>query len=138
MNVTEAMQIDQANGNTYSKDTIYKDMKNYKIAYEPIEHCTPEEVQKSKVDDMHGYQEIIYHVIFDVKTDFTWKARFVANGSKTEVPFSLTYLSIMPRDSVRLEFLITSLNDLDVMSCYIGISYLNSSCKYKILFEAVA
>ena len=32
-NVTEAMQIDQENGNTYWKDTIDKDVKKDKISY---------------------------------------------------------------------------------------------------------
>ena len=71
-------------------------------------------MQKGKVDDMHGYQEITCHVIFDVKIDFTWKAIFVAHVSKTNVPVVLTYLSVVSRDSVRLELLIEALNDLDV------------------------
>ena len=95
-------------------------MKNTKISYKPIEYCTPEEVQKGKLNDVHGYQDITCHVIFDVKMDFTWKSRFVANGSKTGDPVSLTYSSVVSRDSVRIEFLIAALNDLDVMGCDIG------------------
>ena len=59
-------------------------MKKSNINYKPREDFTPEEVRKGKVDIMHGYQDITYHVIFDVNMDFTWKARFMANGSKTE------------------------------------------------------
>ena len=81
---------------------------------------------------MTGFQEITCHLIFDVKMDFTRKARFVANGSKTEAPLSITYSSVVSRDSVRLAFLIAALNDLDIMSCDIGNAYLNAPCREKI------
>ena len=92
-NVTEAMQIYQSNGNTYWKDAIDKEMKKSKIAYKPREYCKLEELLKGEVDGMHGYQEIICHVIFYVNMDFTRKSLFMANGSKTEAPVALTYSS---------------------------------------------
>ena len=45
-NVTESMQIDQANGNTYWKYVLDKDMKKADIVYKPREEFTPEKVQK--------------------------------------------------------------------------------------------
>ena len=89
-NVMEAMYIYQENGNTYRKYSIDKYTRKDKISYKPIEDCTPEEVQKGKVDDMHGYQEIKCHFVFDAKMDFTWNYRFGANDSKTEALVSLT------------------------------------------------
>ena len=71
----------------------------------------------------------MYHVIFDVNMDFTWKARFMANGRKTEAPVDLTYSSAVPRGSVRLSLFIASLNDLDMIACGIGNAYLNTPCK---------
>jgi hypothetical protein len=65
---------------------------------------------------MIGYQEILCHVIFNVKVDFTRKARFVAGGHTTDTPGSITYLSVVSCDSVRLAFLIAGLNDLDVLA----------------------
>ena len=47
-------------------------------------------MQKGNVDEIHGYQEITFHVIFDVKMDFTHKSRSVTNGSNTEAPVALT------------------------------------------------
>jgi hypothetical protein len=44
-----------------------------------------------------GYKEIKCHMIFDVKMDFTRKARFVAGGHKTDPPTSITYLSVVSR-----------------------------------------
>ena len=75
---------------------------------------------------MHGYQEIKCHFIFDVKMDFTRKARFVANGIKTEAPVALTYSSVVSRDSVQLAFLIAELNCLGVLTCGIDNAYCNA------------
>ncbi len=68
--------------------------------------------------------------------DFTRKARFVANGAATETPTSLTYSSVVSRDSVKLAFMLAALNDLDIMACDIGNAYLNAPCREKIWFEA--
>ena len=93
-------------------------------------------MRKGKVDDMYGYQEITCHVIFDTKMDFTWKAIYVDNVSKTEAQVALTQSTVVSWDSVRLEFLISALNDLDVMECNIGNKYLNVPCKENIWFQA--
>ena len=66
----------------------------------------------------------------------TRKARCVAIGSKTELPDTLTYSIVVSRESVRIEFLITVLNDLDVMACYIDNAYLNATCREKIFSKA--
>ena len=65
-------------------------------------------------------------MIFDIKMDgkFTRKARLVADGHKTEAPSSLTYSSVVSRDSVRIAFMIAALNNLDVCACNIGNAYL--------------
>ena len=68
--------------------------------------------------------------------DFTRKAQFVADGSRTEIPSSITYSSVVACDSVKLAFLIAALNELDIMSCDIGNAYLNASCREKIRFKA--
>ena len=71
---------------------------------------------------------------FAVKMDFTRKARFVARGDQTETPASVTYSSVVSRDSVRLAFLIAGLNDLDILACDISNAYLNAPCREKIWF----
>ena len=82
------------------------------------------------------HKEIRCHIVFDVKMDFTRKARFVAGGHMTEAPTFITYSSIVSRESVKIAFLITALNDLDVMLCDIGSAYLNAPCREKIWFVA--
>ncbi|KAL7529743.1 hypothetical protein ACHAXR_003131, partial [Thalassiosira sp. AJA248-18] len=68
--------------------------------------------------------------------DFTRKARFVAGGHTTDTPTSLTFSSVVSRDSVKIAFLIAALNEVDVMACDIGNAYLNAPCREKIWFEA--
>lgn len=131
----EALQLDRANGNNYLEKAIKKEMSKVRVAYKPTDN-RPEDVRAGKASDMVGYQEITCHMVFDVNMDFTRKARFVANGSKTKAPLSITYLSVVARDSVRLAFLIAALNDLDINSCDIGNAYLNAPCREKIWFVA--
>ena len=75
----------------------------------------------------------LYHVqiLFDIKMDekFTRKARFLADGHTTSPPSSITSSSVVSRESVRIEFLIASLNDLDIFSWDIGNAYLNKKCR---------
>jgi hypothetical protein len=71
-------------------------------------------------------------MIFDIKIDFTQKARFVAGGHVTEPPTSITYSSVVARDSIRIAFLISALNDLDILSADIGNAYLNAYTKEKV------
>ena len=70
--------------------------------------------------------------IFDVKMDFSIKCRMVANGATTETPASLTYSSVVSRDSARLAFLIAELNKIYAMTCDVGNAYLNAPCREKI------
>ena len=83
-----------------------------------------------------GYQYIKCHMIFDIKFDFTRKARFVAGGHLTKPPASLTYSSVVSQESVRIGFLLAALNDLDILAADIGNAYLNAPCREKVYFTA--
>jgi hypothetical protein len=135
--VEEAIQIDRETNTTYWTDAIKKEMERVGIAFEFIENWTPEQVRQGLArGDFVGYQEIDCHMVFDVKMDLTRKARFVAGGHTTETPSSLTYSSVVSRDSVRIAFLLAALNDVDVFSCDISNAYLNAPCREKIWFVA--
>jgi hypothetical protein len=72
-------------------------------------------------------------MLFDIKMDgLQRKARLVAGGHTTETPASITYSSVVTRDSVRIAFLIAALNDLDILAADIGNAYLNAPCREKI------
>ena len=111
-------------------------MEKAKVAYIGMDEYTPDQVRSGNAPGLIGFQEIKCHMIFDVKIDFTRKARFVAGGHMTEAPASLTYSSVVSRDSVKIAFLIGALNELDVMACDIGNAYLNAPCREKIWFVA--
>ena len=134
--VKEAMQLDEANGNTFWQDAIRKEMEKVCVAYSVNEDFTPDEVRKGKAPGLIGFQEITCHIIFDVKMDFTRKARLVAGGHTTVTPSSITYSSVVSRDSVRLAFMLAALNDLDILACDVGNAYLNAPCREKIWFTA--
>ena len=110
-------------------------MLKVKIAYVDNE-ATPEKLRSGEAPGFVGFQKITCHLIFDVKMYFSSKCWMVANGSTTEDPSSLTYSSVVSKDSVRIAFLIAELNDLEVMDCDVGNVYLNTPCREKIWFMA--
>ena len=107
-----------------------KEMKNMRPAFEVFE---------GGIEELPtGYQEIKCHMIFDVKLggNFCRKARLVAGGHTTETPATLTYSSIVSRDSVRIALTVTALNGLDLMACDIQNAYLTADCREKIWTRA--
>jgi hypothetical protein len=129
-NVAQAMAFDKENGDTLWWEAICKEMKNVRPAFEVWD----KDVKELPV----GYQEITCHMIFDVKMgeNFRRKARFVADGHKTQTPAAMTYSSVVSRDSVRICLLIAALNDLDVLACDIQNAYLCADCRERIWTRA--
>ena len=93
------------------------------VAFEVLKKCKP---------PPPGHQFVTLQMIFDLKIDFTCKARLVAGGHLMQTPTSLTYASVLSRESVRLMFLIAALNDLNVVMTDIGNAYLNAKVREKI------
>ena len=111
-------------------------MTNVLIVFEKLDIVPPDEMRKWRIKP--GYEHVNVHMIFDIKMygKFTRKARWVADGHTTAPPSSITYSSVVSRESVRLKFLPASLNDLDIFSCDIGNAYLNAKCREKLWTEA--
>jgi hypothetical protein len=130
--VKEALRIDEENGNHLWGDAIRKEMSKVRVAYKPHESHTPEEVWRGGAPDLTGFQEIRCHIVFDVKMDFTRKARFVAGGHTTEAPAAMTHSSVVSSESMRLAYLIVALHDLELTSTDISNAYLHALCKEKI------
>ena len=88
-----------------------QEMKNVRLAFEVW--------GKRKEDIPIGYQEIKCHIIFDIKLgeNFRKKAQLVGGGHTTTAPASITYLSVVSRDSVRIALKIAALNALDILAC---------------------
>ena len=134
--VEEALKLDAETGTTFWSDAVKKEMAKAKVAYVEMDGMIPEDVRAGKVPELRSFQEISCHIIFDVKMDFTRKARYVAGGHTTEAPVGICYSSVVSRDSVRIAFLVAALNDLDILATDIGNAYLNAPCREKIWFEA--
>ena len=128
--VEEAKKFDEINGNTLWWDAICKEMKNVRVAFDVFEG-------KEEAIPL-GYQKVNCHIIFNVKMgeNFRRKARMVAGGHTTEAPATLTYSSVVSRDSVRIALTIAALNDLKVLSCDIQNAYLTAKCQEKIYTRA--
>ena len=126
-NYEEAVLIDRANGNRFWQDAVKKEMSNVEIAFKFLDDGTKVPI---------GFKEITCHLIFDVKFDLTRKARYVGGGHLTSVSPSMSYSSVVSRDSVRIMFLIAALNDLDIEMCDIGNAYLNAETRERVWFTA--
>ena len=130
--VTEAYDIDRQTGTDFWTKAILKEMKNVRVAFDKVDGVTEEEMKTGKIKP--GYKFCGTHMIFDIKMDgkFTRKARLVADGHKTDPPSSITYSSVVSRDSVRIGLTMASLNGLDVFACDIGNAYLNANCRERL------
>ena len=71
-------------------------------------------------------------MVFEIKMDFTQKARYVAGGNTTEPPAEATYSSVVSRESVRIGFLMAALNDLEIYAADVTNAYINADCREKI------
>jgi hypothetical protein len=71
-NIEEAIKFDLENGNKFWEKSIAKEMKNVCVAFKFLE---PSDKPAS------GYNKIPLCMIFDIKMDFTQKARLVAGGT---------------------------------------------------------
>ena len=122
-NVAECEAINKENGNTLWMDTVRKEMEAVHIVFKIIGEDEP----------LPGYQEIPCHLIFTIKMeDFRRKARYVAGGHRTEVPATLTYASVVSRDTVRIALTLAALNRLEVKTSDIQNAYLTAPCAEKI------
>ena len=122
--VKEALQMDMDNSNTAWWDSIQKEMKNVRVAFNILD------------DDANlppGHTLVKCHIIFDVKMDLTRKSGYVACGHMTKPPSSMTYASVASRESVRIILtLLAALNGLDVLSSDIHNAYLTAPTKENI------
>ena len=122
--VQRAHEIDKENGNTYWADAIGKEMETVKIAFEILEDGK---------DPPPGYKYMQGHLIFDIKMEnFQRKARYVAGGHLLNTPDTMTYASVVSRETIRIALTIAALNDLEVKTSDIKGAYLTAPCTEKV------
>jgi hypothetical protein len=122
--VEEALEIDRRTNTNFWGNAIKKEMQNLRIAFDILEDGSlpPPE-----------YQFVRCHLVFDVKMeDFRRKARLVVGGHMTKAPATLTYASVVSRETVRLALTVAALNDIDVWAADVLNAYITTPCHEKI------
>ena len=115
--VKHAYEIDKKNGNKFWQNALKKEMANVGIAFKILE-----DYEKIPV----GYTKSSGHIIFDVKMDFTRKARWVKDGHKTPDPTTSSYAGVVSRESIRILLTHAALLGLDVFAADIRNAYLQA------------
>ena len=122
--VKEALELDRRNGNTLWADAIAKEMAEVRKAFDILPDGKTAPV---------GYQKIPCHMVFDIKMeDFKRKARLVAGGHKTKAPATITYASVVSRETVRIALMLAALNDLQVKAGDVLNAYITAPVKEKV------
>ena len=117
--VVHAKELDHINGNTFWMDALKKEMYNVGVAFGILE-------DGSKAPS--GWTKVTGHIFWDMKMDFTRKARWVLDGHKTPDPEGSSYAAVVSRESVRIALAYAALNRLDVFA-----ADFRSSCKVYII-----
>ena len=89
------------------------------------------EVLEDRNKPSAAHKRIPFHMIYDIKMDFTRKSRLVAEGCRTQNPVTSTYAGVVSRESVRIAFKYAVLNGLDVWAAYVQNSFLQAPCSEK-------
>ena len=92
-------------------------MTNVGIAFEILD-----ESQSAPI----GWSKESGHLVFDVKMDFSRKARWVLDGHRSADHIGYTYAGVVSRDSVRIALTYASLTDIDVLAADIQDAYLQA------------
>ena len=120
--IEHAHKIDARNGSTMRRDALKKEMYNVGVAFE-----IPDEGAHAP----YGWKQVTRHLVWDVKMDFTRKARWVLDGHKTLDPIGSTYAGVVSRESVCITLTYAELNDLDVFTADIQNAYLQALSSQK-------
>ena len=120
--VEHAKELDRKNGDDYWMKALAKEMYNVGVAFEILEPGQP---------PPKGWHKVTGHLVWDVKMDFTRKAKWVLDGHKTPDPEGSTFAGVVSRESVRISFTYAALNGLDVFAADIRNAYLQAPSSRK-------
>ena len=122
--VREALLLDDADphNNNFWKQAIKLEMTQNRVAFNILD-------DGKQVEPGRTYLEC--YMVFDIKMDFTRKARYVANGSKTPDLDKTNYSGVVSRETVRIAFTYAALNGLNIMSADIQNAYLQAPISEK-------
>jgi hypothetical protein len=106
--IVRAKEPDRINGNTLWMDTLTLELSNVGVAFKVLEDGkgVPQ-----------GWTQASGHIIWDLKMDFTRKARWVLDGHKLATPEGSTYAGVVSRESLRLVLTYAALKLAGSMCC---------------------
>ncbi|CAJ1930023.1 unnamed protein product [Cylindrotheca closterium] len=120
--VAHAKRLDAQNGNNLWITALQLEMTQLGIAIELQDHG---------IQAPPGWSKVSGHLVWDVKIDFTRKARWVLDGHKTPDPTCSQYAGVVSRERVRIAFTYAALNDLEVCVVDIRNAYLQAPSSQK-------
>ena len=118
----DAMRLDRENGDTLWADAHKDEMTTVGVAFEILEDGTKAPP---------GWTKSSGHIIWDVKMDFTRKARWVKDGHRTPNPKTSTYAGVVSRESIRIALTYAALHKIDVKAADIKSAYLQAPSSEK-------
>ena len=123
----EALALDEDNKNHKWEEAIKLEidkLMEYKCFTDNGIH------HRSKVP--RGYRTIPGHLIFAVKHDGRFKARYVAGGHLTDTPLESVYSGVVSLKGLKTVIFLGELNDMEAWGTDIGNSYLNAKTSEKV------
>jgi hypothetical protein len=126
--ISHALRLDTQNGNNFWREAIDKELKqlnNYKTLHLKQPH-----------ENLNGYTRIPYHCVFDVKFDGRRKCCLVAGGNHMTPTKESVFSGVVNILSVRIGFLLASLNDLQICAADIGNAFLYGRTREKVYIRA--
>ena len=76
-----------------------------------------------------GYQEINFHMVFCLNINLAIKASFLTGFHQTDPLANATYKYLVSSYSVSVSFILSDLNNIDILGRYIQVAYINSLCE---------
>ena len=130
MNTSHALRLDHVGNNSLWKDATDVELDSIN-AFETFKVLEDTEVMPA------GYIKIPYHLIYDCKFDGRRKARLVAGGHKTpDAPPEETYSGVVSMDTIRMAFVLSAMNNLEVCAADISTAFLYGKTREKVYIIA--
>jgi hypothetical protein len=124
-NHSQAVEIDQANGNHLWQESEATEMKQL------VEYNTFVDKGKGGIPP-DGHKKIRCHMVYDVKHDGRHKSRLVAGGHLTDPNIDSVYSSVVSLRGIRLVTFLSVLNTLQLWGTDIGNAYLEANTKERV------
>ncbi len=120
--VKNAIEINCKNSNTLWQDALAKEIGNVCVAFEilgPNAKAPPD------------WHKALSHIVFDIKMDFTRKARWVKVGHKSPDSTTSSFAGIVSHDSIHVSLTYAALLGLPVIGVDICNAYLQAPSSEK-------